>query len=347
MNDFQKHYAAASGKYGIVLRGAERAQYLSPEYAENYQLAMDAQPTMVTAANSGIPAYFTNYVDPELIRVLVTPMKAAEIFGEVKKGDWTTLTSQFPIVESTGETSSYGDFNNNGMTTANVNWVPRQSYHYQTHTRWGERELDMYGAGRIGYAAELNVASALTLNKFQNKSYFFGIDGLINYGALNDPSLSAPVTPAATGAGGSVKWADKDGQAVYDDIAGRLYARLIAQTKGLIERTDSMTLAMSPEAEVNLTKTNMYNVNVSDQLKKNFPNLRVETAIEYATDAGEMVQLIADRLGEQDTAYCSFTEKMRAHAVVVEESSWKQKKSGGTWGAIIRQPLGIASMLGV
>jgi hypothetical protein len=38
---------------------------------------------------------------------------------------------------------------------------------------------------------------------------------------------------------------------------------------------------------------------------------------------------------------------MRAHAVVVEESSWKQKKSGGTWGAIIRQPLGIASMIGV
>ena len=143
MNEFQRHYAAASGKYGIVLPGAK--DYLKPEFAENFALAMDAQPQMVTANNAGIPAYFTNYVDPELIRVLVTPMKAAEIIGEVKKGDWTTLTSQFPIVESTGETSAYGDFNNNGMTSANVNWVPRQSFHYQTHTRWGERELDMYG----------------------------------------------------------------------------------------------------------------------------------------------------------------------------------------------------------
>lgn len=344
MNEFQKHYSAASGKYGIILPGAK--DYLKPDFAENYQLAMDAQPTMVTANNAGIPAYFTNYVDPELIRVLVTPMKAAEIIGEVKKGDWTTLTAQFPIVESTGETSSYGDFNNNGMTAANVNWVPRQSYHYQTHTRWGERELDMYGAARIGYAAELNVASALVLNKFQNKSYFFGIDGLMNYGLLNDPSLTASITPNATGTGGAVTWATKDGQAVYDDIV-KLYGQLVSQTKGLIERTDSMTLAMSPSAEVNLTKTNMYNVNVSDLLKKNFPNLRVETAVEYSTDAGELVQLIADRLGEQDTAYAAFTEKMRAHAVVVEESSWKQKKSGGTWGAIIRQPLGIASMIGV
>ncbi|WP_368525093.1 DUF2184 domain-containing protein [Enterobacter asburiae] len=344
MNEFQKHYSAASGKYGIILPGAK--DYLKPDFAENFQMAMDAQPTMVTANNAGIPAYFTNYVDPELIRVLVTPMKAAEIIGEVKKGDWTTLTEQFPIVESTGETSSYGDFNNNGMTAANVNWVPRQSYHYQTHTRWGERELDMYGAARIGYAAELNVASALVLNKFQNKSYFFGIDGLMNYGLLNDPSLTASITPNATGTGGAVTWSTKDGQAVYDDIV-KLYGQLVSQTKGLIERTDPMTLAMSTSAEVNLTKTNMYNVNVSDLLKKNFPNLRVETAVEYSTDAGELVQLIADRLGEQDTAYAAFTEKMRAHAVVVEESSWKQKKSGGTWGAIIRQPLGIASMIGV
>ncbi|MCU5775117.1 DUF2184 domain-containing protein [Erwiniaceae bacterium BAC15a-03b] len=347
MNEFQKHYAAASGKYGIVLRGAEKAQYLNPEFAENFALAMDAQPTMVTTGSSGIPAFFTNYVDPELIRVLVTPMKAAQIYGEVKKGDWTTLTAQFPIVESAGEVSSYGDYNNNGMVSANVNWVPRQSYHYQTHTRWGERELDMYGAARIGYAAELNVASALVLNKFQNKSYFYGIAGLQNYGALNDPNLQPSVTPAATGTGSAVTWDSKDGQAVYDDISGRLWKQLVAQTKGLVERTDKLKLGLSPVAEVNLTKTNMYNVNVADLLKKNFPNLTIETAIEYSTTAGEMVQLIAERLGEQDTTYAAFTEKMRAHAVVTEESSWKQKKSGGTWGTIIRQPLAIASMLGV
>ncbi|EOX7982176.1 DUF2184 domain-containing protein, partial [Escherichia coli] len=117
---------------------------------------------------------------------------AAQILGETKKGDWTTLSAQFPIAESDGEVSSYGDYSNNGVVSANVNWVPRQSYHFQTFTVWGERELEMYGAARIGWAAELNVASALTLNKFQNKSYFYGIAGLTNYGLLNDPSLSAP-----------------------------------------------------------------------------------------------------------------------------------------------------------
>jgi len=345
MPKFKQHYAKASRDYGIILPGAQR--YLSPEYASDFQLAMDAQPALVTTSNSGVPAYFTNFVDPELLRVLVTPMKAAQILGETKKGDWTTLTAQFPIAESAGEVSSYGDFSNNGMVTANVNWVLRQSYHFQTFTKWGERELDMYGAARIGWAAELNVASALVLNKFQNKSYFYGIEGLENYGLLNDPSLSAAITPGSTGTGSSLKWDDKDGQAIYDDISGHLFKQLVKQTNGHIERTDPMKLCMSPTAEVNLTKTNMYNVNVTDLLKKNFPAMTIETAVEYSTDAGELVQLIAERLDEKDTGYCAFTEKMRAHAVVTESSSWKQKKSAGTWGAIIRQPLAYAQMVGV
>ena len=55
---------------------------------------------------------------------------------------------------------------------------------------------------RIDWANRQRIASVLTLNKFQNKSYFFGIEGLANYGLLNDPSLSAPIAPiAADGAG--------------------------------------------------------------------------------------------------------------------------------------------------
>lgn len=340
----EKDFIKVAREYGVHLPVG--AAYLKPEFANDYALALDAQPTMVTASNSGTPAYLTNYVDPDLIRVVVTPMKAAQILGEAKKGDWTTLTAQFPIIEATGEVSSYDDYSNNGSVGANVNWVPRQSYGYQTVTRWGEKELDLYGAARIGYAAELSVSSALILNKFQNKSYFFGIAGIANYGLLNDPSLSAPITPAATGTGSGTLWSTKDGQAVYNDIAS-LYAKLVSQTKGLIERDSPMKLAMSPSAEVNLTKTNMYNVNVSDLLKKNFPNLIVETAVEYSTVSGELVQLIAPSLDGQDTGYCAFTEKMRAHPVVTDLSAWKQKKSGGTWGAIIKQPLAIAQLLGV
>lgn len=332
--------------YGVQFMEPIR-DYYREGVRHNYSFAMDAQPSLITTSNGGIPAYLANYLDPELIEVLVTPMKAAQILGEAKKGDWTTMSSQFPIVESTGEVDTYGDYSNAGQSSANVNWVPRQSYHAQTVTQWGERELEMMGLGRIDYAARLNIASTLTLAKFTNKMYFFGIAGLENYGLLNDPSLSTPVQPAATGTSGSRLWADKDGQQVYDDISQVLYKQLQTQLKGLVERDVRMVLAMSPTAEVNLTKTNQYNVNVTDQLKKNFPNMRVETAVEYSTTSGELVQLIVEEIDGQQTGYCAFTEKLRAHPVKVDLSSFKQKKSAGGWGAIIRRPVAIAQMLGV
>jgi hypothetical protein len=338
-------------EYGIVFDGAMGPiKGLLPRVELNDgafgNVAMDAQPAMITVSNAAIPGYLTNYIDPEVIRVLVTPMKASQIFGETKKGDWTTKTTTFPIVESTGQVSSYGDYSNNGSVGSNVNWENRQSYHFQTITQWGEQELEMYGVGKIDYAANLNIASALTIEKFRNKTYFFGVAGLRNYGALNDPSLFTPIAPAATGTSSGTLWSTKDGAAVYGDIQ-LLFQQLVTQTRGLVDRESKMTLALSPEMEVNFTKTNQYNVNVSDQLKKNFPNMTVKTAVEYATTGGQLVQLIADSAEGQTVGYCAFTEKMRAHPVIPDLSSWKQKKSAGTWGAIIRMPMLIAQLLGV
>ena len=329
-------------RFGIVFPGAQ--DYLPDGFRADYGLAMDAAGPLVTVSNSGIPGYLLNYIDPELTRVLTTPMQGAVILGESKKGDWTTLTATFPVVESTGEVSSYGDFNNNGRAGANTNFPQRQSYHYQTMTEWGERELDMAGQAKINWASELNIASALVLNKFQDNSYFFGIAGLQNYGLLNDPNLSAPVAPISVG--GVTLWSGKDGQAVYDDIV-KIYGQLVTQTRGLVTRRDKLKLCMSPETEVNLTKTNQYNVNVSDMLAKNFPNLTVETAVQYATGSGQLVQLIAESIDGQNVGTAAFTEKMRAHAIVRDTSSFKQKKSQGTWGAIIKVPMAIAAMIGV
>lgn len=333
--------------YGIHIPDVKG--FIDRETSYDITMAADAQPAMVTVSNAGIPAYLANWLDPELIRILVTPMKAAEIVGEKKNGDWTTLTAQFPVVESTGEVSSYGDFSNNGSVGSNVNWVPRQSYHYQTVTQWGERELEMYGVAKIDQASNLNIASALTLNKFQNKTYFFGLTGLTLYGLLNDPSLPASITPAATGSGGGTLWSTKTGETIYGDIQ-RLYTQLQTQLKGVIERDAAMTLALSPEKEADLTKTNQYNVNVLDQIKKNFPNLKIVAAVEYSTAGtgnAQLMQLIVDEIDGVKTAYCAFTEKMRAHPIIPGLSEWKQKKSQGTWGAIIKRPVAIASMYGI
>lgn len=318
----------------------------------NAQIAMDAaQPGLITTTNAGIPSYLTNYIDPKLIEVLIAPNKAAKILGnETKKGDWLTLTTTFPIVEHTGEVSTYGDWNNNGSTSANINFPQRQSYHYQTVTQWGERQLEMAGLAKVDWSSRLNIASAMVLDKFQNNSYFFGIAGLQNYGLLNDPLLPTPLTPG-TKATNSPKWMNGNvvtatANEIFTDIQS-MFAQLATQTKGLIDADTSMVIATSPGMSMAFTTTNTFNVNVYDLLHKNFPNIRFETAPQYTTTAGELVQMIATTLEGQETAVPAFTEKMRAHSIVKEMSAFRQKKSQGTWGTIIFRPVCIAQLLGV
>lgn len=322
---------------------AERAGIIYPQGA---MMATDAQPALVTASNAGIPAFLTTYVDPKVIEILVAPMKAVEIVGdEAKKGNWTTESATFPVVESTGEVASYGDYSENGNAGANMNFPYRQSYHYQVTTNWGERELERAGLAKVDWANRMNVASALTLNKFQNRSYFFGVTGLQNYGLLNDPSLSAAVTPITKAATGT-SWAVATANEILSDIQ-KLFKQLQTQANGTIDRDTVMTLAMSPISDVYMANTNQFAVNVSDLLKKNFPNMTVRVAPEFTTVSGELVQLIATNVEGQQTASCAFTEKMRAHPVIVGASSFKQKKSAGTWGTVIFRPAMIAQMLGV
>jgi hypothetical protein len=333
---------------GIHFMGQPNMGLQLPDVGRNLSLAMDAQPQLVTQSNSGIPAFLSTYVDPKMIEILVAPMKAAMIVGdETKKGDWVTETAMFPVLESTGETSSYGDYSNNGRAGANANFVQRQSYHYQTITEWGEKELARMGLAKIDWANRQNIASILTLNKYQNKTYFFGVAGLENYGLLNDPNLIAPIAP--TTEGGATLWSApaKDALGVLADVAA-LFGQLQSQANGLVDLETPMVLVMSPGSQAaGLTKTTQFNVNVMDLLKKNYPNMTIETAPEYATASGNLLQLIVKEFEGQRTVDVAFTEKLRAHPIVVDMSSFKQKKSQGSWGAIIYRPIFIAQMLGV
>lgn len=161
--------------YGIHLDGV--AMYTTPEIRLDYSLAMDALPALQTTATSAIPALLTTTIDPNVIRVRFTPTKAAEIFGEQKKGDWLQDTIMFPVVEHTGEVSSYGDYVNNGTVGVNMNWPQRQNYLYQTISEYGEREMGRAGLAGINLVAEKDEAAATVMGRFENTVYFLGSEG--------------------------------------------------------------------------------------------------------------------------------------------------------------------------
>lgn len=323
------------------------------------QMAMDAQPALSTAPNAGVPSFLTNWVDPETIRIRFAPNNLSEIFTEEKKGDWTTQTAFFPVVEPTGETTAYGDYNDNGSSGANVNWPQRQMFLYQTFIEYGELELERMGLARLNWVTEQNDAAGLTMSKYENQLYAFGLANLQLYGSTNDPNLPASIAPAPKAYGGS-KWINNGvvvatANEIFSDIQA-IFLSLVNQADGNVDAKAKITLALAPAVEMALTTTNSFNVNVYDLMKKNFPNLTVKTAVQYGATsafnnqglaAGNLVQMIADSVQGQKTASVAFSEKMRMHKIVVGASSYRQKVTGGNWGFIGKQAFAIASMIGV
>lgn len=342
--------------------GVEPRGYVPDGAARDYTLAMDALPALGSDPNAGIPTILTTWIDPEVYRFLFAPLVAAEILGdERRRGDWTQDTSLFPITEATGETTTYGDFLETGNADFNANWPARQNYRFQSMIRYGDLEIARWGLGRINGVAEKQQAMARALNTFLNFVYFFGVAGLQNYGLLNDPLLSASLTPA-TKAQGGVTWfngnnPNASANEVYNDVIA-LFQQLVKQTAGLVKQDSPMCLAMSPASGVAMTFTNSFNVNVRTLLKENFPKLEVNSSgVQYggvtaSNPQGQasglnLVQLIAREVDGQKTGFCAFSEKLRGFPVIREVSSYKQKNMSAAWGTVLRFPAGVASMIGV
>lgn len=311
-------------------------------------LAMDAAPGLTTSTNAGIPAFMNSYVDPDLINVAFSPMRGADLAGEQKKGDWTTSTALFPMMESTGEVAAYGDFNNDGEVGINTDFPDRQAYHYQAFGRWGELAVERAGEARIGYVAGIRRAQALKLNKFQNQSYFFGVAGLRNYGYLNDPLLK-PSVPASTKAAGGSSWQNGTPEEITNDVIAAI-TQLRQQSAGYVTTSSKITIGLSPTRAGMLTKPNQFGLSPWDQLKKQYSGLTFVEAIEFGDLQAQPTQMLialADEVDGRKVATAAFTEKLRAHSVVTHSSSWSQKMSQGTFGAIIFVPAGVASVTGI
>lgn len=308
--------------------------------------AYDAQPTLITSPNAGIPAQYGGYYDPKLIEVLLTPNNGVKLYGEVRKGDWIDQWIGFTMIENTGETSSYGDFAENGRAGANAQWEYRNPYVFQSFTEWGDMEAERMGRARIDWVSRLNISNAITHDKFYNASIFYGIAGLANYGSLNDPSLSAALTPTTKAAGGT-SWSKALAQEILADFQ-YMFTTLQLQTGSNLEMDDELVVGMHSVSENYLANTNSYGlVSAIELVKKTYPNLRIQQAPQFLSGTTYSAQMFAPRIQGQETIEAAFNEKMRAHRMVLATSSQKQKKTSGTIGSLIYRPVGITIMSGI
>lgn len=344
---------------GAIFRGA--VDFLRDEWRGigGEQMAMDALPTLSTTANSDIPAFLTTIVDPQIYKVIFAPNVGAMILDEVKKGSWLDDTAMFPYTESTGETSSYGDYSNNGMSNVNANFPQRQAYLYQTFVQYGEREMERADLARLSWAAANQESAIVILNKYQNLTYHFGVQSLANYGLTNEPGLSAALTPSPK-ANGGVQWV-KNGainatpNEIYNDFLA-MVQQIQNQTAGVVDDNDEMVFVYPNTIATALTTANTFNTKVKELILENYPRVRfvkdplygvASTTNPQGIAGGNLVQLWVRKLEGRDVGYCAFNEKLRTHRIIYEASSFKQKITQGSWGAVIRYPAAAAQMLGV
>ena len=303
----------------------------------------DVQSPTITTASGGIPWFLANWFDPKLIPIVFAPMMAAVIAGESMKGDWLTNTAMFATIEAVGEVASYGDYSQAGSTQVNANFPQRQNYLFQSLLQYGQMEVGRMGLAKIDWAAKQMESNAFTLNKALNNVYFYGVAGLQNYGLITDPYLPPALQAADTWLGSSATAAT-----IYQDIV-RMFIQLQAQSDGVIRMDAPMVLAMSPKQSAALMAITPYNtMTVKALLEQYFPNIRFETAPEYGTpynSAGELVQLICEEVDGQRSVECAFSTKLMAGNMIVDLTSWRQKRWSGGYGAIWYRRFACVQML--
>lgn len=330
-------------QYGIVFdTGAPIRGILANDSID--QLANDA--AMVTAANSGVPVEFTSYIDPMVIPILTATHGAREIFGEAKKGDWTTSYARFQTSEITGEVEAYTDYGQGGASDVNPTFPVRTQYIYQTNIRYGDREVDVASRARLQLAADKQRAAATVIDIASNKFALYGVAGLEIYGLLNDPNLPADVSPLPN-ADSKTLWDGKSTKEIYEDVL-YLFGKMADRGAGHIDANTELVLATSPATQVQLGKATDFNISARQMLETYFPRIRFVALPELATaTSGTSILLVAPTIEGLPTAQIGFSEKFRAMRLIPESSSFHQKFVGSSYGTIIYRPFAIGKMTGV
>lgn len=330
-----------ASQFGFVFPGAR--EWITPE--NRARIAQDAR--LATTPNATVPLELLAYIDPAVVEILTAPRRAREIFGEEKKGSWTTPYAKWRADEITGSTQPYSDYGTGTTSGVNSEWKTRPQYVFQTSITYGDMEVEMSSMARVNLAASKQRSAATVIDIDANRFYLLGVQGKEIYGILNDPDLPPAIAAAPTGTGSSTHWADKGTREIYNDVLD-LFAQLVNQSAGLIDQNTSLKLLLSPKMSVRLGAATDFNVSVYDMLMKYFPSLTIVSVPELdSPDAGQTAMLVATEVSGQPTGLLGYGEKLRACRIVPDMSSFRQKFVASTYGGVVLQPFAIAQMTGM
>ena len=319
-------------------------------------MAMDDNQGLITTASISNPVQFLQSWLPGFVRVMTAARKIDELVGVTTAGKWDDEEVIQGILEPLGEAAIYGDYSNVPLSSWNVNFERRTVIRWEKGIKVGLLEDARSARVRINNAAEKRSAAALALDIARNRVGFYGYNGGANrtYGFLNDPSLPAYATAAATGSGNSTLWSAKTFLNITADLRG-MFARLQAASQDQVdvEKTPT-TLTLATNVYQYLSVTSDYGISVREWLAKTYPKCRIVSAPELnlANGGANVAYLFADSVedGGSDGG-ATFAQvvpaKFQALGTEKKAKGYLEDFSNATAGIFVKRPFAVQRLSGI
>ena len=317
---------------------------------------MDDLQGPVTTASISTPVQFLQTWLPGFVRIITAARKIDELIGTMTVGNWEDEEIVQGTLEPLGEAALYGDYTNVPLSSWNANFERRTVIRWEKGILVGLLEDARSARVRINNAAEKRNAASTSLEIKRNSVGFYGYNGGNNrtYGFLNDPTLPAYVTAAATGTGSATTWASKTFLNITADIRG-MFARLQAASQDTIDLEKTpLTLGLATAVAQYLTVTSDFGISVRQWLRETYPNVRVVSAPELsAANGGANVAYLYPDKVDDGSSDGGLTWKQLVPAKFYALGTEKRAKgyvedfSNATAGVILARPYAVQRLTGI
>lgn len=318
--------------------------------------SMDSIQGLVTTASISTPIQFLQTWLPGFVAVATAARKIDNLVGIDTMGSWEDEEVVQGVMEATGISVPYGDYTNLPLSSWNVNFERRTTIRFEEGMRVGTLEEARASRMNVNSAQGKRDSAALALEIQRNRIGFYGYNNGANrtYGFLNDPSLPAYVTVAATGTGSTTTWSTKSFLNIVGDLRTAIVA-LRTQSQDLIDpETTPITLALPTACIDRLSTVSDFGISVRDWLKATYPNIRPVSAPELnaANGGANVFYLYADKVQDNSTDNGQvFSQivpaKFRVLGVQQLVKGYEEGYSNATAGIMVKRPYAVVRYTGI
>jgi len=319
--------------------------------------AMDNQQSDVSSPSMKTPVQFLQNWLPGFVKVITAARKIDELCGITTTGSWEDEEIVQGLLEPIGNAVPYGDYSNVPLASWNTNFIRRTVVRFEKGIKVGMLEEARAARIRISTAAEKRSSAALALEIQRNLIGFFGFNGGNNltYGFLNDPSLPAYVSVAASGTGSpATLWSGKTFLEIVADIRVAA-AQLQTQSQDTINPEDvELTLALPTACYQYLSVTSDFGISVRDWITKTYPKMRVVSApqLNLANGGLNVFYLYAEHVddGASDdsrTWVQVVPAKFQALGVERQAKAYVEDYTNATAGVMLKRPYAVVRYQGI